>query len=118
MSSNCLRAIACQLTTNYVRKFLKICGMKRCKYAKLVALLSSSSIVLIALIAYVSPVELNTTNPKLSVWEIALLVGGGMKFKDAMSPHTHAGANENKLEKVGPTFLSSVGDFGRLFLSV
>ena len=39
-------------------------------------------------------------------------------FKGAMSPHTHARANENKLEKVGPTFASSVGDFGRLFLSV
>ena len=39
-------------------------------------------------------------------------------FKGAMSPHTHARANENKLEKVGPTFSSSVGDFGRLFLSV
>ena len=81
MSCNCLRAIACQLTTNCVRKFLEICGMKGCKHAKLVALLSSSSIVLIVLIAYVSPVVLNTTNPKLSVWEIALLVGGGMKFK-------------------------------------
>ena len=39
-------------------------------------------------------------------------------FKGAMSPHTHAQANENKLEKVGPTFSSCVGDFGRLFLSV
>ena len=39
-------------------------------------------------------------------------------FKGAMSPHTHARANENKLERVGPTFTSSVGDFGRLFLSV
>ena len=39
-------------------------------------------------------------------------------IKGAMSPHTHARANENKLEKVGPSFSSSVGDFGRLFLSV
>ena len=39
-------------------------------------------------------------------------------FKGAMSPHTHARANENKLEKVGLPFSSSVGDFGRLFLSV
>ena len=39
-------------------------------------------------------------------------------IKGAMSPHTHARANENKLEKDGPTFSSSVGDFGRLFLSV
>ena len=39
-------------------------------------------------------------------------------LKGAMSPLTHARANENKLEKVGPTFSSSVGDFGRLFLSV
>jgi len=34
-----------------------------------------------------------------------------------MSPLAHARANENKLEKVNPTFSSSVGDFGRLFLS-
>ena len=40
------------------------------------------------------------------------------QLKGAMSPHTHARANENKLEKDGPTFSSSVGDFGRLFLSV
>ena len=40
------------------------------------------------------------------------------KVKGAMSPNTHARANENKLEKDGPTFLSCVGDFGRLFLSV
>ena len=39
-------------------------------------------------------------------------------FKGAMSPLTHARANENKLEKDGPTFSSCVGDFGRLFLSV
>ena len=39
-------------------------------------------------------------------------------LKGAMSPHTHARTNENKLEKVGPSFSSSVGDFGRLFLSV
>ena len=39
-------------------------------------------------------------------------------IKGAMSPHTHARANENKLEKVGPSFSSSVGDFGGLFLSV
>ena len=41
-----------------------------------------------------------------------------LNIKGAMSPHTHARANENKLEKDGPTFSSSVGDFGRLFLSV
>ena len=34
-----------------------------------------------------------------------------------MSPLAHAQANENKPEKVNPTFPSSVGDFGRLFLS-
>ena len=34
-----------------------------------------------------------------------------------MSPLAHAQANENKPEKVNPTFSSSVGDFGRLFLS-
>ena len=39
-------------------------------------------------------------------------------LKGAMSPNTHARANENKLEKDGPTFSSCVGDFGRLFLSV
>ena len=46
--------------------------------------------------------------------------GGGLQvsFKGAMSPHTYARPNENKLEKVGPTFSSCVGDFGRLFLSV
>ena len=38
--------------------------------------------------------------------------------KGAMSPHTHARANENELEKVGLSFSISVGDFGRLFLSV
>ena len=38
--------------------------------------------------------------------------------KGAMSHNTHARANENKLEKDGPTFSSCVGDFGRLFLSV
>ena len=43
---------------------------------------------------------------------------GSSHLKGAMSPHTHARANENKLEKVGPTFSSCVGDFGRLFLSV
>ena len=39
-------------------------------------------------------------------------------LKGAMSPHTHARVNENKLENVGPSFSCSVGDFGRLFLSV
>ena len=34
-----------------------------------------------------------------------------------MSPLAHALADENKLEKVNPTFSSSVGDFGGLFLS-
>ena len=41
-----------------------------------------------------------------------------MEIKGAMSPNTHARANENKLEKDSPTFSSCVGDFGRLFLSV
>ena len=39
-------------------------------------------------------------------------------LKGAMSPNMHARANEDKLEKDGPTFSSCVGDFGRLFLSV
>jgi len=40
------------------------------------------------------------------------------KVKGAnFSPPAHARANEDKLENVGPTFSSSVGDFGRLFLS-
>ena len=39
-------------------------------------------------------------------------------LKGDMSPHTHARTNENKLEKVGQSFSSSVGDFARLFLSV
>ena len=43
---------------------------------------------------------------------------GGRGLKGAMSHNTHARANENKLEKDGPTFSSCVGDFGRLFLSV
>ena len=34
-----------------------------------------------------------------------------------MSHNTHARANENKLEKDGPTFSSCGGDFGRLFLA-
>ena len=38
--------------------------------------------------------------------------------KGAMSPVAHALASENKLEKDGPSFSSSVGDFGRLFLAV
>ena len=41
--------------------------MKGREHAKLVALLSSSSIMLIVLVAYVSPVALNTTNPKLNI---------------------------------------------------
>ena len=45
-------------------------------------------------------------------------VGIDRTLKGAMSPHTHARANENRLEKVGPSFSSSVRDFGRLFLSV
>ena len=40
------------------------------------------------------------------------------KVKGAMSPVAHALASENKLEKDGPSFSSSVGDFGRLFLAV
>ena len=36
-------------------------------------------------------------------------------LKGAMSHNTHARANENKIEKDGPTFSSCVGDFGRLF---
>ena len=45
-------------------------------------------------------------------------LGKILEIKGAMSPHTHARANENKLEKVRPCFSSSVGDFGRLFSSV
>ena len=41
-----------------------------------------------------------------------------LAFKGAMSPMAHALASENKLEKDGPSFSSSVGDFGRLFLAV
>ena len=48
----------------------------------------------------------------------ALALSRELFFKGAMSPNTHARANENKLEKDGPTFSSCVGDFGRLFLSV
>ena len=39
-------------------------------------------------------------------------------LKGAMSAVAHALASENKLEKDGPSFSSSVGDFGRLFLAV
>ena len=35
--------------------------------------------------------------------------------KGTMSPHTHARANDNKLEKFGPTFSSCVGNFGDCF---
>ena len=35
-----------------------------------------------------------------------------------LSPPEDARAKEDKLENVGPTFSSSVGDFGRLFLSI
>ena len=42
----------------------------------------------------------------------------GIWIKGAMSPVAHALASENKLEKDGPSFSSSVGDFGRLFLAV
>ena len=35
-----------------------------------------------------------------------------------MSPVAHALASENKVEKDGPSFSSSVGDFGGLFLAV
>ena len=38
----------------------------------------------IVLTAYVSPVALNTTSPKLNIWEISLLVGGGMKLKGSV----------------------------------
>ena len=47
-----------------------------------------------------------------------LFLSNTQRLKGAMSPHTHARANESKLEKVGPSFSSPVGDFGRLFLSV
>ena len=53
-----------------------------------------------------------------SYLHMLLFLLGLNQLKGAMSPHTHARANENKLEKVGPTFSSCVGDFGRLFLSV
>ena len=42
----------------------------------------------------------------------------GRPFKGAMSPVAHALASENKLQKGGPSFSSSVRDFGRLFLAV
>ena len=60
----------------------------------------------------------------ITVWKMMFLMQPleGIFLKmcliGAMSPHTHARANEDKLEKVGPSFSSSVGDFGRLFLSV
>ena len=43
---------------------------------------------------------------------------GASWFKGAMSPVAHALASENKLQKDGPSFSSSVRDFGRLFLAV
>ena len=39
-------------------------------------------------------------------------------IKGALSPVAHALASENKLEKDGRSFSSSVGDFGRLFLAI
>ena len=48
----------------------------------------------------------------------ATISGNSVNIKGAMSLHTHARANENKLEKVGLSFSSSVEDFGRLFVSV
>ena len=66
-------------------------------------------------------VRTNRTVPFLKTTEIFVIkrwVVSASILKGAMSPHTHARANENKLEKVGPTFSSCVGDFGRLFLSV
>ena len=35
-----------------------------------------------------------------------------------MSPVAHVLASKNKLQKGGPSFSISVGDFGRLFLAV
>ena len=40
------------------------------------------------------------------------------QLKGAMSPVAHALASENIIEKDGPSFSSSVADFGRLFLAV
>ena len=38
--------------------------------------------------------------------------GGGLQvsIKGAMSPHTYARPNENKLEKVGPTFYRGLAE--------
>ena len=55
---------------------------------------------------------LNFVTFSLTAAQIILVIKG------AMSPNTHARANEDKLEKDSPTFSSCVGDFGRLFLSV
>ena len=55
---------------------------------------------------------------QFSVNEVFRMKAEHFSFKGAMSPNAHARANENKLEKDGPTFSSCVGDFGRLFLSV
>ena len=47
------------------------------------------------------------------------VAGSGIgPLKGAMSPVAHVLASENKLKKDGPSFTSSVGDFGRLFLAV
>ena len=54
----------------------------------------------------------------LMINDIKPVSPSSLLVKGAMSPHTHARANGNKLEKVGQSFSSSVGDFGRLFLSV
>ena len=42
----------------------------------------------------------------------------GRPLYRAVSPVAHARASENKVEKGGTTFSSSVRDFQRLFLSV
>ena len=76
---------------------------------------------LLALICYNASLQINIV-PHCKDWSIVCFDLADdlvpCRIKGAMSPNTHARANENKLEKDGPTFSSCVGDFGRLFLSV
>ena len=68
---------------------------------------------------------MNLVNRQSSRQNVLSTVSRGVDYnnniyllKGAMSPVAHALASENKLEKDGPSFSSSVGDFGRLFLAV
>ena len=58
------------------------------------------------------------TKENMAMFSIPSTRSRNTTLKGAMSPNTHARANENKLEKDGPTFSICVGDFGRLSLSV